>query len=229
MKDSVIEKGQVADANGQVAGHGRNGDGAAAAVDPAAGPGVFQIRLNEPDERHPQPVAKPPLKPGLEPFSKPQPWGMAPDMMLPGIITDDERLWAPVGPGVWSRPIHLNVTGGFYVHLLRVRRSGVLQRHRHSGQVHALVLKGSWYYLEHDWVATENSYVFEPPGETHTLVVPDDCSEMLTLFTVHGALMYVDTEGASVGYDDVFTRIDAYRAHFEQVGLGADHVKRFIR
>ncbi|MFM8756992.1 MAG: 2,4'-dihydroxyacetophenone dioxygenase family protein, partial [Limnohabitans sp.] len=101
--------------------------------------------------------------------------------------------------------------------------------HRHSGQVHAYVLRGKWLYLEHDWVATEGSYVFEPPGETHTLVVPDDCQDMVTLFTVHGALMYVDPQGRSTGYDDVFTRIDKYRAHFEAVGLGADHVRRFMR
>ena len=165
----------------------------------------------------------------LVPYAKPQPWGMAADMMMPEVATSDEKLWVPVGPDTWSRPIHLNVTGGFYVHLLRVRRSGVLQRHRHSGQVHAYVMKGSWYYLEHDWVAREGSYVFEPPGETHTLVVPDDCVEMVTLFTVHGALMYVDPQGVSTGYDDVFTRIEKYRAHFEAVGLGADHVKEFIR
>ena len=90
-------------------------------------------------------------------------------------------------------------------------------------------MKGSWYYLEHDWIARENSYVFEPPGETHTLVVPDDCDEMVTLFTVHGALMYVDVDGKSTGYDDVFTRIEKYREHFEKVGLGGDHVKQFIR
>jgi hypothetical protein len=41
--------------------------------------------------------------------------------------------------------------------------------------------------------------------------------------------MYVDPQGNATGYDDVFTRIDKYRAHFESVGLGADHVKRFMR
>jgi len=71
--------------------------------------------------------------------------------------------------------------------------------------------------------------VFEPPGETHTLIVPDDCADMVTLFTVHGSLMYVDPQGNATGYDDVFTRIDKYRAHFEKVGLGADYVKRFMR
>ncbi|MGY9057104.1 MAG: cupin, partial [Alphaproteobacteria bacterium] len=28
---------------------------------------------------------------------------------------------------------------------------------------------------------------------------------------------------------DVFTRIDAARKHYEEVGLGTDYVKRFIR
>jgi hypothetical protein len=69
----------------------------------------------------------------------------------------------------------------------------------------------------------------QPPGETHTLVVPDDCQDMVTMFTVHGALMYVDTQGNATGYDDVFTRIEKYRAHFEAVGLGADYVKTFMR
>ena len=163
------------------------------------------------------------------PFRKPQPWGMAPDMVIPDVLTGDERLWAPVGEGVWSRPLHLNVTGGFYVHLLKVRRSGLLQRHRHSGAVHAYVIRGKWLYLEHDWVAEEGSYVYEPPGETHTLTVPDDCSEMLTLFMIHGSLMYVDPDGNSTGFDDVFTRIEKYRAHFERVGLGADYVRNFMR
>ena len=163
------------------------------------------------------------------PYAKPQPWGMAPDMVIHDLNSSDERLWAPVAPDIWSRPLQLNVTGGFYVHLLRVRRSGVLQRHRHSGQVHAYVMRGSWFYLEHDWVATEGTYVFEPPGETHTLVVPDDCGEMITLFTVHGALMYVDPEGASTGYDDVFTRIDKCRAHYATNGMGVDYIDQFIR
>jgi len=42
-------------------------------------------------------------------------------------------------------------------------------------------------------------------------------------------LMYVDPQGNATGYDDVFPRIDKYRAHFESVGLGADHVREFMR
>ena len=70
------------------------------------------------------------------------------------------------------------------------------------------VIKGKWRYLEHDWIADEGSFVYEPPGEVHTLVVPDDCQEMITFFIVHGALMYVDPQGKATGYDDVFTRLE---------------------
>jgi outer membrane protease len=41
-------------------------------------------------------------------------------------------------------------------------------------------LKGKWKYLEHDWVAEAGSYVFEPPGEIHTLVVPEGVDEMVS-------------------------------------------------
>ena len=115
------------------------------------------------------------------------------------------------------------------MNLLKVTKSGVLSRHRHPNPVHGFVLKGRWHYLEHDWIAEEGSYVFEPPGETHTLVVPDDVDEMITYFQVNGVMYYVDPYGKHMGYEDVFTKIDMCRAHFEKVGMGADYVARFIR
>ena len=154
------------------------------------------------------------------PYQKPQPWGMTPDMIHHDVMAQDERLWAPIAPDIWSRPIHLNVTGGFYVHLLRVKRSGLLQRHRHSGQVHAYVIRGKWYYLEHDWVAEEGGYVFEPPGETHTLVV-EGGEEMVTLFHVSGGYTYVDPDGVATGYEDVYTKLGKARARLTAADLAA--------
>ena len=167
--------------------------------------------------------------PRLVPYSKPQPWGMTPDIVINDVLTSDENLWAPVGDGIWSRPLQLNVTGGFYTHVLRVKRSGLLQRHRRSGMVQAYVIKGRWYYLEHDWVAEEGSYIFEPPGDVHTLVVEEGHGEMLTMFQIHGAMVYLDDNNAVTSVDDVFTRIDQCRAHFASVGLGADYVDQFVR
>ena len=165
----------------------------------------------------------------IEAYRHQQPWGMVDDLVVDDVLTSDENLWAPISKDIWSRPLHLNTTLGYYVHVLKAKRSGVLQRHRHSGPVHAYVIKGSWYYPEHEWVAKQGAYIFEPPGETHTLTVPEDCIEMMTLFTVFGALTYVDPDGGVTGYDDVFSRIALYRDHFEKVGLGADYVKEFMR
>lgn len=144
-------------------------------------------------------------------------------------IPADERLWVPQAPNVWFRPLLLNTVAGEWVNLLRVRRHGVLSRHRHPAPVHGYVLKGSWRYLEHDWVAQEGMYVFEPPGEVHTLVVEPPVEEMITLFHVCGALVYYDEAGKAVGHDDVHTKIEMCRRHFAECGLGADFVRQFIR
>ena len=74
------------------------------------------------------------------------------------------------------------------------------------------VLKGRWKYLEHDWIAEAGSFVYEPPGEIHTLIVPDDCPEMITFFNISGAMIYLDADGRQIGYEDVWTKIEMCRA-----------------
>ena len=138
-------------------------------------------------------------------------------------------MWVPQAPDVWFRPLMLNTVGGGWCNLLRVRRSGVLSRHRHPGPVHGYVIKGQWHYLEHPWVASTGSYVFEPPGEIHTLIVDADTDEMITFFNISGAMIYLDEQGRQTGYEDVFTKIEMCREHYRKNGLGADYVDQFIR
>ena len=141
----------------------------------------------------------------------------------------DERVGVPQAASVWFRPLMLNTLNGQWCNLLRVRKAGILSRHRHPAPVHGFVLKGRWRYLEHDWVANEGDYVFEPPGETHTLTVPEDVPEMVTFFNISGCMYYVDAEGRHTGFEDVFTKIDMCRAHYAAVGLGSDYVDQFVR
>lgn len=162
-------------------------------------------------------------------YRQPQPAEMAPDMVVSPAAPADDRIWVPQAPNVWFRPLLLSVSQGYWVNLLKVTRAGVLSRHRHTNAVHGYVLKGRWQYLEHDWVADEGAYVYEPPGETHTLVVPDDVEEMITLFQVNGIMLYVDPDGRAIGYEDVFTKIAMCRSHYAACGLGAVYVDRFIR
>jgi 2,4'-dihydroxyacetophenone dioxygenase len=163
------------------------------------------------------------------PYQLPFPKDALTEIVIPDAIPKDDRLWVPQAPNVWFRPLCLNRSQGYWMNLLKVRKAGVLSRHRHPAPVHGFVLKGRWHYLEHDWVAETGSYVFEPPGETHTLVVPDDVEEMITYFQVNGIMYYVDPWGQALGYEDVFSKIELCRRHFEAVGLGEDYVERFIR
>jgi quercetin dioxygenase-like cupin family protein len=144
-------------------------------------------------------------------------------------VPDDERVWVPQAKNVWFRPLMLNTVNGGWANLLRVKKSGVLSRHRHPAPVHGYVIKGSWRYLEHDWIATEGSYVFEPPGETHTLVVDEDVPEMITFFNISGAMIYLDDQDRQIGYEDVHTKIEMCRRHYREVGLGDEYLAQFIR
>jgi quercetin dioxygenase-like cupin family protein len=163
------------------------------------------------------------------PYQLPFPKDALQEIVIPDAIPEDERLWVPQAPGVHFRPLCLNRSHGYWMNLLRVRKAGVLSRHRHPQPVHGWVIKGRWHYLEHDWMAEPGSYVFEPPGETHTLVVPEGVDEMITYFQVNGVMVYVDPWGKTMGYEDVFTKIEMCRAHYAAVGLGEDFVDRYIR
>ncbi|MFC5586103.1 2,4'-dihydroxyacetophenone dioxygenase family protein [Nitratireductor kimnyeongensis] len=163
------------------------------------------------------------------PYQLPMPPEASSDIVVSSVIPEDDRVWVPQAEQVWFRPLCLNASQGYWVNLLKVRKAGVLARHRHPNPVHGYVIKGRWHYLEHDWVAEEGGYVYEPPGETHTLVVPEDVEEMITLFQVNGVMYYVDPWGKHEGFEDVFTKIEMCRNHYEKVGLGRDFVDQFIR
>jgi 2,4'-dihydroxyacetophenone dioxygenase len=163
------------------------------------------------------------------PYQLPMPKDALSEIVIPSAIPDDDRLWVKQAENVYFRPLCLNASQGYWMNLLKVTKSGVLSRHRHPNAVHGFVLKGRWHYLEHEWEAKEGSYVYEPPGETHTLVVPDDVKEMITFFQVNGIMSYVDPWGKLLGYEDVFTKIEMCRKHFSKVGLGENYVDQFIR
>jgi 2,4'-dihydroxyacetophenone dioxygenase len=142
---------------------------------------------------------------------------------------DDDRVWMPLTENVWLRPLLFNVVQGTWVNLLRAEATGIVGRHRHPAPVFGFTLDGTWGYLESNWIARKGTVVYEPAGETHTLVVHPDEGRMLTLFHNMGPLIYVDEDGRQTGYEDVFTRIAAYKAHYGKNGLGADFVDRLIR
>jgi quercetin dioxygenase-like cupin family protein len=153
--------------------------------------------------------------------------GMRPELVVSP--PTDERVWIEIEPNVWFRPLFFDMNSGSHGEILRVRRGGTLSRHRHPSPVHGYVLKGSWRYLEHTWTATEGCYVFEPPGEIHTLTVDGEHDEMQTVFIICGAVLYIDDDDNVVHVEDNVGLIELAREHYERVGLGADFVDQFIR
>ena len=43
----------------------------------------------------------------------------------------DQRIWVPVDDDVWFRSLCLSASSGYWMNLLKVRKAGVLSRHRH--------------------------------------------------------------------------------------------------
>ncbi len=120
--------------------------------------------------------------------------------------------WVEQGDGVWFKPLRLAPHLELWANLLKVSADGMLNRHRHHGSVDAWVMQGSWRYLEHDWVAGPGSFVHEPKGDVHTLVV-EGGEEMVTLFIVRGPVDYLGDDDSVVRTDTAQRKLELYEAH----------------
>lgn len=131
-------------------------------------------------------------------------------------INTNDIPWIPQSDRVWFKPVRFDLTTGSWINLLKVKPGGAVNRHRHTGgKVMAYTLQGQWRYLERDWVATPGTYVFEPPGDIHTLVV-DGEEEMITLFILEGSIHYLDENDQVIKQDDVFSKMKLYFDYCEQ-------------
>ncbi len=103
---------------------------------------------------------------------------------------------------------------------MKVTGGGKVNRHRHSGgQVLGFVIQGSWHYLERDWVARPGTFIYEPPGDIHTLVVDEDAGDMITLFLLEGVIQYLDDDDKIIYQDDVFTKLELYLKYCREQGI----------
>jgi len=148
------------------------------------------------------------------------------DIVLPALPAD-ERQWIPLNDEVQVHPLMFDITRGGWVNLLKVVPNGRLACHVHPNPVHAYTLQGSWGYLEHDWTARAGDYVYEPPGEVHTLIVGPE--GMVGMFNTTGSVIYVTPDGTPTGYDTVHTRIDLARRHYRSVGLDLGYLDSITR
>jgi quercetin dioxygenase-like cupin family protein len=145
---------------------------------------------------------------------------------------DNDQLWVPYADGVWIQPCCFNVTSGGFSLLLKGLPGAQLGVHYHVGTVRGYTLKGHWRYLEHDWVAKPGTFIYEPAGEAHTLVVTDDSPEpALIMFMVEGGLIYLDNpvDGAFAAYEDGFSALELCRSYYRDAGLDVKQLDALIR
>lgn len=115
--------------------------------------------------------------------------------------------------------LQVNLDVGLWVVRNRFAPGTQVQTHRHTGAVHAFTVSGSWKYAEYPEVNTAGSYLFEPAGSTHTLVVPESNTETTDVrFVVYGANLNLDAEGRVELVVDAKLILDFYRAMCAQAG-----------
>ena len=152
------------------------------------------------------------------------------DHFLTTLNFDDERLWVPYGETAWLQPCQFNVTTGGFTAVLKALPGTVVPKHYHVSTVQGYTLQGSWRYLEHDWIATAGSFIFEPAGEAHTLVVPEDATEpAIILFVVAGGLVFVNEDGEFLMYEDGFSILELTRQHYRDAGIDLSRADALIR
>nr|WP_256217746.1 AraC family ligand binding domain-containing protein [Paenibacillus sp. OV219] len=80
-------------------------------------------------------------------------------------------------------------------------------------------MQGRWHYEGRSWTAVPGAFIFEPPGDIHTLISEDE--EVVALFILSGSLQYFDEENQIVGQDDVYTVLEKYQKYCLQHGIPA--------
>jgi len=152
-----------------------------------------------------------------------------PESYLANAATEDDRYYVPISDTVSSRPLWISPQRNQWCDILMAKGAGLVNRHYHPHEVFAYTISGKWGYLEHDWTATAGDFVYETPGEGHTLVAYEHKDPMRVFFNVKGPLIWLDEEGKSVGHFDVHDYIAMAKVHYEEVGLGAGYIEKLFR
>ncbi len=123
------------------------------------------------------------------------------------------------GEGTKLQVLQVDVELGLWV-IRNLFEPGVrVQTHKHTGQVFAFTQSGCWKYEEYPERMTAGTYLFEPAGSIHTLVVPEDNTEVTDVwFAIYGANLNLDADGNVESVIDAALIRDAYFALCEAEG-----------
>ncbi|MFF9017039.1 2,4'-dihydroxyacetophenone dioxygenase family protein [Streptomyces sp. NPDC014870] len=102
-----------------------------------------------------------------------------------------------MGPGIDVQIQRLDVERGEWVVKVTYQPGVAIPMHHHTGIAEVWTLAGSWHYAEYpDQPQTAGSYLYEPGGSVHTLIVPETNNEAtVQLVRVSGANVNFNEDG----------------------------------
>lgn len=132
---------------------------------------------------------------------------------------ETELPWVGIGEGALLQVLQVDVELGLWVIRNRFEPGYRVQTHKHTGVVFAFTQSGSWKYEEYPEVNTAGSYLFEPAGSIHTLVVPETNTETTDVwFAIYGANLNLDADGNVESVIDAGGIRDFYVAMCAELG-----------
>ena len=133
---------------------------------------------------------------------------------------EDELPFVTIDEGIELQLLQVDIPNGLWVIRNRFQPGSKVQKHKHTGQVFAFTQSGSWKYEEYPEVNRAGSYLFEPAGSTHTLIVPDTNTEVTDVwFAIYGANLNLDADGNVDLVIDASLVLDFYRGLCAAIGV----------
>ena len=77
---------------------------------------------------------------------------------------ENELPFVPYQEGVLFQLLQVNTETGLWIIRVRFEPGVTIQKHRHTGEVFAFTIRGSWRYLEYPDINVAGSYLYEPSG-----------------------------------------------------------------
>lgn len=113
--------------------------------------------------------------------------------------------------GIMVQVLHIDIESGLWVTRMRAQPGITLQKHKHTGEVFAFTIAGSWKYLEYPEINTAGSYLYEPAGSVHTLHIPSSNTGVTDVwFAIRGANLNLDAIGNVESVMDAAATLDMY-------------------
>src|SRR5689334_8780985 len=137
----------------------------------------------------------------------------------------DDLPFVDIGDGNKLKVIQVKEREGLWI-VENIFMAGFeVQKHKHTGPVWGYTVAGAWKYKEYDYVNRAGSFLYEPAGSIHTLMVPDDTEGLTDVwFQIYGANLNLDPDGNITLVTDASTVLRSYMHRCEQQGLPRPNV-----